>query len=629
MKSDDREYKINIDPRILELLGPSLYTNIYYVLGELIANAYDASASNVYIIQKDDCIIVEDDGTGMSYSEGDIGRYLNVAVETRTNEENSLTVSGNRKRMGRKGVGKLAALSVSENVFVMTRKNNDRTGFVLSRHVGADHKLKALDDKDIKFEKITGDGTSIVMTKPQYGLHKTAEAIRKNIIKLFPLVSPEFKIHILTDKGVIVIDSFDKEIIEGLGALLLLGDDYKYLEKYFNTGLDGREEVQKEFLKNEPSVNIPLVLENKDGSVGEYNLEIKGWIGVYQTTRDRKNDPNDFPDNFISLLSNGKLGEYNILPIVGKNRLNEVYVVGQLHVELFEETKLPDMSLSNRQGYKTDDLRYVNTINYVRDNLLPQITDMRKAFAEQKNKEKNAQKFEQQKESERLLKEKVEEYKKVTSKGVVERISDKFENNLPEGIKEIVQEEINRFLPIVGIKKKVDSQKKRILISQTRKDKPLSDIIYKMLSFNGVPDEDIIYTNSESEECRIPNRMNIFEYLRGFFVDSYSDEKMFVIYVTSEDMSTSWGAVSEVGAGWITQSEHDIFNVKGHRPQAPLNIAAEWQTSEKDGDNVIMTVIEADKFVIKIGSICDQLGYKTKSKSTNEKELKKLISIKK
>lgn len=26
-----KEYKIHIDPRILELLGPNLYTNIYYV----------------------------------------------------------------------------------------------------------------------------------------------------------------------------------------------------------------------------------------------------------------------------------------------------------------------------------------------------------------------------------------------------------------------------------------------------------------------------------------------------------------------------------------------------------------------------------------------------------------------
>ena len=31
----EKEYKIEIDPGILELLGPSLYTNIYYVLAEL------------------------------------------------------------------------------------------------------------------------------------------------------------------------------------------------------------------------------------------------------------------------------------------------------------------------------------------------------------------------------------------------------------------------------------------------------------------------------------------------------------------------------------------------------------------------------------------------------------------
>ena len=67
-----KEYKLNIDPRILELLGPSLYTNIYYVLAELIANAYDAMAHNVYIISNKDDITVEDDGTGMSYENGDI-----------------------------------------------------------------------------------------------------------------------------------------------------------------------------------------------------------------------------------------------------------------------------------------------------------------------------------------------------------------------------------------------------------------------------------------------------------------------------------------------------------------------------------------------------------------------------
>lgn len=116
---EKKEYKIEIDPRILELLGPNLYTNIYYVLAELIANAYDADAHNVYIISEEDSIRVEDDGHGMSYKKGGIAKYLGVAKLSRTDENDSVTELG-RKKMGRKGIGKLAALSVSENVDILT-----------------------------------------------------------------------------------------------------------------------------------------------------------------------------------------------------------------------------------------------------------------------------------------------------------------------------------------------------------------------------------------------------------------------------------------------------------------------------------------------------------------------------
>lgn len=74
------------------------------------------------------------------------------------------------------------------------------------------------------------------------------------------------------------------------------------------------------------------------------------------------------------------MGEFNILPSVGQNKLNEVYVVGQLHVDLFELTELPDMALSNRQGYKTDDIRYQKVLETVRNVLLPDILKMREKY---------------------------------------------------------------------------------------------------------------------------------------------------------------------------------------------------------------------------------------------------------
>ena len=96
---DNKEYKLSIDPKILELLGPSLYTNIYYILAELIANAYDAEARNVYIISNKDNITVEDDGKGMSYINGDIKKYLSVAEVSRNDEKDSLTKVLKRKKM--------------------------------------------------------------------------------------------------------------------------------------------------------------------------------------------------------------------------------------------------------------------------------------------------------------------------------------------------------------------------------------------------------------------------------------------------------------------------------------------------------------------------------------------------
>ena len=71
-----KEYSLDVDVRILDLLGPSLYTNIYYVLAELIANAYDADANNVYVIVDDNRIVVEDDGRGMSYKNNVVTRKI-------------------------------------------------------------------------------------------------------------------------------------------------------------------------------------------------------------------------------------------------------------------------------------------------------------------------------------------------------------------------------------------------------------------------------------------------------------------------------------------------------------------------------------------------------------------------
>ena len=86
--NSNKEYPIRISPEILELLGPSLYTNIYYVLAELIANSYDADAENVWLDLSGDSIIIEDDGHGMTYEET-VNKYLDGFEKTKHRDKPS------------------------------------------------------------------------------------------------------------------------------------------------------------------------------------------------------------------------------------------------------------------------------------------------------------------------------------------------------------------------------------------------------------------------------------------------------------------------------------------------------------------------------------------------------------
>ncbi|CAC9471860.1 FIG00774806: hypothetical protein [uncultured Gammaproteobacteria bacterium] len=632
--SNNKIYPLRIDVKILELLGPSLYTSIYYVLAELVANAYDASAENVYIIIRDNEIIVEDDGTGMSYDK-DITKYLGVAEETRVTEADSIIKVGSieRRKMGRKGIGKLAALSVSENVLVKTIKNKDKSGFILSRKVDKSKNLKPLSDNEISFEKISNHGTAIVMQEPQYDIHKTIKAIKNNLIKFFPMAGEMFKVHIVTTSGTEIIDDFNTSMITGLGSLITLGDKYKFLSRHFNFDSFIEKENHKNLLKKKEVFCKTIILKNKDGKEKKYILKIEGWIGTYKTISRKKSTEEDFPDNFISLLSNDKLGEFNILPSVGKERLLESYVIGQLHVDLFEETELPDMSLSNRQGYKDRDPRYIAVIDHVREKLLPEILKMRNLYADYKKAGADKIKKDANLRKEEELISAAKKYKKKASNAVISGLSN-FINKDDASAKKIIDEAINNTTELMGIKKEVDEAKKKILISHAnieKKDKLLSDLICQMLEFNNVPKDKIIYTSSDEEEHREPDGEDILDYLREFFVDTMSTDKIYVLYITSEEMSKRWNAVLEVGAGWITQGSHKIFNILDYdsetphyEPQSPLKRGPRWHTSKIKDGIIHMDELSFDLFCVQMRTICEAINIVPKSKNANKTELTRL-----
>ena len=144
------EYKIHLDRHVLRQLGSQLYGDTPSVIAELVANSYDADAKNVWITvdTETNTLSVEDDGKGMTAS--DINNsFLNIGYDKR--EGNNTTDSG-RKIMGRKGIGKLAAFSLTNQVIVVSSKENKTCGCILDfKRIVDGEEPKALDPQKIIF----------------------------------------------------------------------------------------------------------------------------------------------------------------------------------------------------------------------------------------------------------------------------------------------------------------------------------------------------------------------------------------------------------------------------------------------------------------------------------------------
>ncbi|MCQ2794177.1 MAG: ATP-binding protein, partial [Bacilli bacterium] len=214
----NKKYKLEIDPRILTVLSQNLYSNLYYVLSELIANAYDADAHNVYIKIDNSTVIVEDDGCGMNNDEVD--KYLIVGNESRNSEANAKTKLG-RNKIGRKGIGKLSALSISTEYKLLTKQNGVTNGFIVRNNIKRDEYLTSIEVKDEMFEfiKETKTGTRVEIFNANFQFNDDIDIIAKNILKIFPILSKDFKLNIFYKDKHKVLQNYDEEIIQQLSTL--------------------------------------------------------------------------------------------------------------------------------------------------------------------------------------------------------------------------------------------------------------------------------------------------------------------------------------------------------------------------------------------------------------------------
>lgn len=130
----NRAAHFRVDPKLTQVLGEN-YTSSEKALKELIDNAWDAEATEVYVtvpnILTDDPIIVRDNGSGMKTAELE-AEYLNIA-SPRFSRKGDRTPNLNRIVKGRKGIGKFAGLILASDMELVTQAAGKSTRVVISK----------------------------------------------------------------------------------------------------------------------------------------------------------------------------------------------------------------------------------------------------------------------------------------------------------------------------------------------------------------------------------------------------------------------------------------------------------------------------------------------------------------
>ena len=148
---EPRTYRMRISRLTIDKLGVKLYDRASAVVAELIANSYDADATDVTVrvplgtelarsVDDDDVeehgweIVVEDNGHGMTPDEA-AEFYLKVGRDRRAHaEQGSISRVFGRPVMGRKGIGKLAPFGICRQIEVLSSGGPETTQGFLTTH---------------------------------------------------------------------------------------------------------------------------------------------------------------------------------------------------------------------------------------------------------------------------------------------------------------------------------------------------------------------------------------------------------------------------------------------------------------------------------------------------------------
>ena len=346
MEKQNEPFQFQFSLEILNHLGRGLYRSFATVVAEAVSNSWDAEATKVEITIEKRKLIVEDNGKGMNNKDFQ-KKFLEVGYSRRQDKSNK----SKRNVIGRKGIGKLAMLSISEKVTIISKKENQEiTGGKINNPEldkkikdNGNYSLEDLSDKEKKelFSKNKKTGTKIIFEGIKTNLNKE-EIIRKYLATQFNFIfnlKKDDSFNIIVNNKKITQDDL-KELNNNTQFIWFLGKEDKKRKDWYKN-LVKCIAIEKTFFK----------FDKKD-------VEIKGFIAsvILPTHLLLRGSGGDFKAS-INLFCNGRLRQENLFEEITSKRVVEEYLYGEIHVDGFEDKEI-DRFTSSREGVIKNDPLY-------------------------------------------------------------------------------------------------------------------------------------------------------------------------------------------------------------------------------------------------------------------------------
>jgi hypothetical protein len=382
---------MSLSLNVLNHLGIHLYSNVPAVLSEAVANAWDADAETVRIEirQADGCIVITDDGCGMSVEDAN-ERFLRVGYQRRGSgeSEKNRTPGLHRLPMGRKGIGKLSLFSIADEVTIHTVKGGERHGF---RMVLPDIQAQVSATDNGVYEPIPVDPAEVTI---EHGTQLTLRGLRKRVAGSGTWIRRKLarRFSVIGDAGLFSVFVDGERITSADRAYY---DKLQYLWHYGEEGRLCSEAAKPHGHLDHAEPRCGAVTPPEDEVLPRCDVpggyKVRGWLATVELPRQLKDGPDNL--NKILVMVRGKVAQEDILEEFAEARFFTKYLIGEIHADFLDTDGADDIATSSRQEIVRDDVRYRALLDFLRAELkhiATKWTELRRAAGERQARQSPA-----------------------------------------------------------------------------------------------------------------------------------------------------------------------------------------------------------------------------------------------